>query len=259
MRGHRRSWRNDPLAANVLLFVGGLIIIYSCYNLYVIFSDYYEGDKAYEELRDFVTDQDVTETDEGSEPERTDFFVDFDKLHAINEDVIGWIRFEQPERISYPIVIGSTNDQYLRTNLTGEYRVEGTLFADYRNARDFSNKNTIIYGHNMRNGSMFGLLKLYRNETFCEQYPYFYVYTPDGEEHIYQIYAACIVESSSQIYDVWYEDTGEYENYLEYIKETALYTKPINVSTNSKIISLSTCTNSSEEERLVVLGVLMDE
>ena len=243
---------------NIILVVALGIFAFSGYKIYQIYADYKAIDEEYETIKEeFVTEEIVIDDAvEEEEVEEVKFQVDFDSLLAINDDVIGWIRFDEPAIISYPIAQGVDNNQYLRRSLEGEYLTAGTIFVDYQNDDDFRDENTVIYGHNMKNGSMFGQLKKYRDQEFCKEYPYFYIYTVDGREITYQIFAVKVVLDTSEAYDKIYADDEEFQGYIDKIYRDALYTSDeVSVSAEDHIVTLSTCVNGSERDRLVVYGV----
>ena len=130
---------------------------------------------------------------------------------------------------------------------------------DVVNNGEFADRNTFIYGHNMKNGSMFGQLRKFKTKDYYEQNPYFYIYTPDGKEVKYQIFAVCIVEDTSRSYTRFYNSDEEYVYYLKYLKSIARYDTGVEVNAESKVVSLSTCTNVSETQRLLVHGVKIGE
>ena len=154
---------------------------------------------------------------------------------------------------------GEDNDKYLSTTFDGKKNSSGAIFMDAANARDFSDQNTFIYGHNMKNGSMFGQLRKYKAKEYYDTNPYFYIYTPDGKEVKYQIFAVCIVEDTSESYTRYYDGDEEYSNYLKYLQSVARYDTGVEVTVESKIVSLSTCTNVSETQRLLIHGVKISE
>jgi len=244
------------IISNIILVIAIAVFMYSAYNLYMIFSEYKEGEDTYESIKEQVVME--TQTPLGDNmPEQ--FSVDFEKLLEINSDVVGWIRFDEPADISYPIAQGETNNTYLRTTLEKKKNSAGTIFIDYQNQSDFTDKNTFIYGHNMKNGTMFGQLRKYKDAEFGKQYPYFYIYTPDGREIKYEIFSVSVVDTGTESYQMFYESDSDFENYIKYIKSKSLYSFDVNVSSASRIASLSTCTNVTDEQRLLVHGVVVSE
>lgn len=258
-QGEKRK-RKGNLVSNIVLVIAIAIFLFSGYKLYTIYSEYNKGDSEYESIEKEVITIKTPEVEEGEETEEKPIFtVDFDKLLSINKETVAWIRFDEPSKINYPVVHGTDNDKYLKTTFEGKKNAAGTLFVDVNNAGDFSDRNTFIYGHNMKNGSMFGRLRKYKDADFCKQNPYFYIYTPDGKEVKYQVFAACIVEDTSESYKKFYADDNEYLEYLKYIKSIARYDTGVEVTADSQIVSLSTCTNVTETQRLLVHGVKIEE
>ena len=255
-RGRRKKKMAGPIVSNVILVVAIGVFLFSGFKLYEIFSEYRKGENEYNSLKDIAIQ---TNTPEVSEEVQEEFKVDFEKLKGMNPDVVGWIRFDEPSQISYPVVKGPDNDKYLKTTFEGKRNAAGSLFMDVDNEADFSDKNTFIYGHNMKNGSMFAGLREYKAKAYWEKNPYFYIYTPDGKETVYQIFSVSIVKDTSESYQKWYNSDGEYQEYLTHIKSASRYQTGVEVSVDSQIVSLSTCTNVSDDERLLVHGVKVNE
>ena len=167
----------------------------SAYKLYGIFSEYNKGDKEYQKIQDLVIN-----TEKKDDTKEEMFSVDFEKLLEMNSDVVGWIRFDEPSEINYPVVQGRDNEEYLKRTFEANTNKLGTLFVDVNNPGDFSGRNTFIYGHNMKNGSMFAQLLKYKNDSFYKEHPYFYIYTPDGKVRTYEIFSAGVVKDTSDSY-----------------------------------------------------------
>lgn len=174
------------VAIAVFLFAGGRIL--------QIYLNYQESQKVYEQMEEFTQkteNHDLSpEAVPGETPEEVAeqgfLQVDFNKLEEINPDVIAWIEIPGLE-ISYPVVQGRDNDYYLHHLITGENHKSGSIFMDFHNQEDLSDRNTIIYGHNMKDGSMFGTLDQYQSQALYRNYPYFYMYVP-GYIYEYQIF-----------------------------------------------------------------------
>ena len=259
-RRRKRQGKQGNLVSNIILVLAIAVFLFSGYKLYTIFSEYNKGDEEYESIMDEVITIDIPEKkEEGKTQEKKIFQVDFEKLQSINKEIVGWIRFDNPEKISYPIVQGKDNDKYLKKTVEGKTNGAGSIFMDAYNKADFSDKNTFIYGHNMKNGSMFGQLRKYKSFDFYKENPYFYIYTPDGKEAKYQVYAVCIVEDTSESYNKFYENDDAYLKYLQYIKSISRYDTGVEVTAQTQLVSLSTCTNVTETQRLLVHGVKVEE
>lgn len=254
----KKKKKGNTLSLVVTIIALG-VFIYAGYNLYLIFSEYQKGSSEYKALEEAVITQIIPSVTEEDLPKEAAFKVDFEKLKEINSDVLAWIRFDNPEQISYPVVAGVDNAKYLTRTFEGKYNAAGTLFVDKNNSKNFSDRNTFIYGHNMKNGTMFSKLREYKSKAFWEENPYFYIYTPDGMVSKYEIFAACIVLDTSETYTKWYNNDTEYLEYIDYLRSVALYQTDVEVEATDRIVSLSTCTNVTDEERLVVHAVKVSE
>lgn len=216
---------------------------------------YKKGNDEYKNIQNLAIT--VEKPQEGEEEERV--VIDFEKLKEINPDTVAWIRFEEPSIINYPVVHSRDNREYL-VKLFGEGKnTYGTLFVDKNNAGDFTDRNTFIYGHRMKSGSMFGKLEKYAKESFYKEHPYFYIHTPDGKESKYQIFSAGVVVADSKSYKKMYQSDEEFQNYIDYVKSKSNYQTDAVVTSDSQIVSLSTCTVESNENRFLVHAVKVSE
>lgn len=175
---------------------------------------------------------------------------------------INWDKFSQdtiavleiPGVLEYPVVQGKDNSYYLHRDLDKTYKYSGTLFIDFNNAKDFSDDNTIIYGHNMNSGSMFGSLKKYKSESFMKAHKYLFVHTRgvDGENDgllKFEIRNVCIVNPGSKIYTLSFGDDFTQQDYIKSFH--GLFGNKLDEK--SKICTLSTCTNFGRQ-RLCIQG-----
>lgn len=248
-RGRRpnKKIRRKRFGANLVLIIAIIVFIISAFQLIKIGKGYMDGRSEYEKVRDLAI--------EGEETEK--FRVNFDELLEINEDTVGWIRFyPEPSIISYPVVQAENNDLYLHKTFSANENTLGAIFVDTNNAADFSDKNTLIYGHRMKDGSMFRKLEEYKDKDFWEENQYFYIYTPDGKELTYHIYSVGEVEDTSDTYLISFANEEEYDRFLKMTENTAAYATGVDVTTEDTIVTLSTCTAASDEHRFVVRGVL---
>lgn len=109
--------------------------------------------------------------------------IQFDELRKINPDIVGWLKVEGTE-IDYPIVQTGNNETYLNTDFEGKKSVAGAIYLDYESEPDFSGRHNIIYGHNMKNGSMFKDIVKYKDEEYFKEHQDITVYTPEREYHL---------------------------------------------------------------------------
>ena len=245
-RGRRRK-RKGGVLSNLILAVAIVVFCVSGFQLIRIGKGYLDGRSEYEKVRDVA----LTNPDE-----QEGFRVDFEELMKINPDTVGWIRFyPEPSQISYPIVQGEDNERYLHETFSANENTLGAIFLNVDNSADYSDKNTIIYGHRMRDGSMFRHLQDYEDESFWKDNPYFYIYTPDGKEITYHIYSYAVVNAVSDTYLTEFVDDESYQEFLDMTMETSEYDTGVEVDAEDTIVTLSTCTSASDENRIVVRGV----
>ncbi|MDD5966832.1 MAG: class B sortase [Blautia sp.] len=251
-RKKRKNAIREAVSVTILL-IAVCVFVFSLYQLALLLIPYYTGGQEYNQVRSLAI---VTDKDSDDET----FQVDFDALLAENPDTVGWIRFEEPSVISYPIVKSSDNEEYLTKTFSANENKLGAIFMDMHNNTSFSDRNTIIYGHNLKvGGEMFSQLNAYAEEAFFKEHPYFYIYTPDGKEHTYQVFSAGIVKDTAENYRLSYASEEEWLSYLELCRNSSNYNVEAELNAQSKIVSLSTCTNVNEDERFLVQGVLIEE
>ena len=237
----------DVLSGTILI-VAVCVFVFSLYQLAIMLIPYHTGGQEYEEIQNLA----VTADEDGS-----GFSVDFDTLLEINPDTIAWIRFDEPSIINYPVVKSADNNEYLTKTFAENDNKLGAIFMDMRNSSDFSDRNTIIYGHHLNvSPEMFSRLHLYEDEEFCQEHPNFYIYTPDGNVRTYTVFSAGVVNASADNYDIEFASDEEFEQYIEVCRESSNYQVDVEVNAQSQIVSLSTCTGNQRDERFLLQGVL---
>lgn len=242
----------------IVLIVAICIFCYAAFNLYHIYTEYKKGTDEYNSISEMaVTERDPDQVEEIDQPDEqpvAPVSIDFDSLRSINEDVIGWIYMEALPEISYPVVQGEDNNFYLHQTYEKNYNFAGTIFIDYENKRDFSDCNTLVYGHNMKNGSMFGHLKKFvEDQGLYNKSRYFWILTPD-KNYRYEIISAYTTGVDSDTYTLFKGPGEEFQNYLETIRGySEIQTDPGELTIKDKIVTLSTCTGN-ESTRFVVQG-----
>jgi len=233
-----------------IIFVIALIIfIGSAYKLYTIWNEYHKNSIAYEEVREYSPENVVTEKNEEKNykfnPE------DYQKLFEINSDLKGWITIPNTE-VNYPLVQTQDNSYYLTHNFSKEENDGGAIFIASENLKPLEDRNTIIHGHHMKDGSMFASLNKYKEPEFIENNKKIYISTKD-EVFEYEIFSVYVEEASSDPYKYSFASDEEYVNYLKGLNERS-YTR---IDTNEftkddKIITLSTCSYEVTDGRLLV-------
>ena len=236
-------------ALSVFLFVGGRLI-----SLYL---EYLHGAQTYEELKKFAKEPEIDDaTNEDNVESESPFLqIDFEGLMAQNPDVVAWIQIPALD-ISYPVVQGKDNDYYLHHMFNRESNKNGSIFIDYHNKPDFTDSNTIIYGHNMRDGSMFGTIGKYLDKKLYDQYPCFYIYVP-GYVMEYQIISCYAGKTRSEAYTYRFPTTDDFKEFISLIRSYAEYSTKTEVDLDDKIVTLSTCVNTRRFYRYLIHGKLV--
>lgn len=183
--------------------------------------------------------------------------INFDALTANYPNAVAWIHFDSDElAIDYPVIKGDDNEFYLRHDLNGNYSTNGTIFLDYRNNSLAEDLHTLIYGHNMLDGSMFSNLSKFTDQEFyTNETSTFWIATPEATYH-YQIFAVSIVDPYSDAYTVGYKDAASFDAFVQQLKKASLYDTGVSASGSDHVVTLSTC---SRPNRLVVSAKLVGE
>lgn len=181
----------------------------------------------------------------------------FTDLHAVNEEIVGWISVEGT-KLNNPILQSEDNDFYLNRNFKGENSRAGSVFMDYRNDVTDMNRNTVIYGHAMKNDTMFGSLKKFGEQDYADEHSTIYVDT------LYEGYDIEVFAAYETTIDFYYIETNfqtneEFTHYLEEVESRSSIDMPVTVGIDDQIVTLSTCNNSvnSRDKRYVVQGKLV--
>lgn len=182
--------------------------------------------------------------------------MDLDALETVNSDVLGWITIPDSP-ISYPMVQGADNQYYLTRTWDKQHNSAGAIFLDWHVQADFSDFNTIIYGHRMRNNSMFGSLKSYRDAEYWRTHPDLYITTPEGVSR-YRIFAAYEVSVLGTAYQMAFEDEDSRRDFLALCAEQSVIDTGTVPAPEDPVVTLSTCTGGSYANRWVVQATLAE-
>lgn len=238
----------------VILIAAACIFVFSAVQLIQIFLEYRAGTEEYEGLLKYVqtepaedVEETVPEEPEKEEPVPPD--IDWEGLRKINGDIIGWLQIEGTE-INYPVVQGTDNSYYLSHTFEKNENGAGAIFIDCANSRDFQDCNTIVYGHNMKNGSMFGTLRKYFQSEESLPGNYIWMCTPE-KNYRYEIFSSHVVDSGGEAYTLFSAPDQQFQEYLDRMKAQSLVDFHIKPGMEDKIITLSTCTGD-EATRFIV-------
>lgn len=255
----------------LLVFAATICVFYLAYHFY----ENRRGESEFESLReDAETEatetvaeteavEAATETEEATEEVLyCDPVYDFQKLQEQNEDIYAWI-VVPGTMIDYPVLQSETDNYYLDYNLDHSKGYPGCIYTNKCNAKDFSDYNTVLYGHNMRKGTMFGSLHRYEDMDFFDTYQEIFVYTPDRR----LTYEVKEIVKFSDVYIPAQYPVAEKEgrdaflaDTLDYVNDPVSYFRDeVEVGEEDKLITLSTCVSGERHRRYLLIGVLKEE
>lgn len=213
-----------------------LLFLYGCYGLW-------DSHKVYE-----AADQEKYEVYNPTQDQPS-----FEELKRKNPDVLGWLSV-YGTGIDYPLVQGEDNDVYLNTNVTGEYALSGSIFLDCKNQRDFLDFNSIIYGHHMEKGTMFGDIGKFVEPEFFEEHRYGSIYYA-GENHGIEFFAALSVDAyDTGVFRPAVAGMEAQQEYLDGVWTKAVQKRELDITTDDRLVLLSTCDSRSTSGRNILVG-----
>lgn len=269
-RGRKQSM-SVPVVILILLLVGGMI--FAAWQLGSIFMNYSRDRSAYEDLANSAISglaeaKDTTVAaatpDPNARPEPEEpviseipFTVDWEYLSSINGDIVGWLYCPNTV-INYPVVQSSDHDFYLDHGFDGQSNTTGTLFVDRDSVSGIVQSNFIIYGHNMKDESMFGTFKHYADKSYYEAHPTLYYLTP-GQCYRIDLICAHIVEATTENFPGYFASIDDYQTYLNRISSSAFWVNADAVTTEHQLLTMSTCTSAAgyRDPRLLVQGMMV--
>ncbi len=268
---HSSSSRSPRRLLLVVLFlIFFAITVFAGYKVVTILLEYKAGTDTYKDLEQYIfidtSNKETTESDPFADPsaapeetvEETEEIVwpqvDFDALWEINDDIVGWIYIEGTT-VNYPIVQGYDNDQYLYRLIDGTYNSSGSIFMDYRNESDFTNRHTILYGHHMNNGSMFSDVLNYKEQEYFDEHPIALIITPE-QNYVLELFTGYVADTRDSAWDRSFSSDEAYANWLRSIGKKSRFYVNIIPETSDRVVTLSTCSYEFDDARFVVTGVL---
>lgn len=270
-RGNRRRGRgggtNKLLIALIVLL--GLGFLFAAFKLGSIFLNYRRDRSMYADLASnaivALAEQDeesatteVVHTETGERfVSEVPLSVDWSYLRSINSSIVGWL-YCPDTVINYPVVQTSDHDLYLDHGFDGNANTSGTLFADRNSALGIEQSNYIIYGHNMKDESMFGTLKNYVNKSYYDEHPTMYYLTPNGSYRV-DLVCAHIVEGTYDNLPGYFTTIGDYQTYLNEISSDSFWVNYDAITTEHQLLTLSTCTSAAgfNDARLLLHGMMV--
>lgn len=224
---------------NLLMIVFVVVEIFAMVKIVEIISGYYKDQDSYDKISELANATQFTG------------IIDFDKLAEVNPDIVAWIYFED-SKINYPIVKGDDNSGYLKTRFDGSYGDAGTLFVDYRIVAPFASFNTMIYGHHMKDGSMFGSLKKFRDSDYAKEHGRLELITPTAKYHMDVVgFIQCKDDADIYLMNL---DAASYDRI---VRSSLKYGTDVEWTTEDKLVLLSTCAYEYDGARYVLVGKLV--
>ncbi len=278
-RRRKRTKTLGDVIRLIVMLAALAVFLYSGYTLYGFYKEYKKSSDEYDNLEnsyavdqeqeseniDNLEDDDALQSISGQEvrtvledgEEKTlpvlKNPIDFTQLLSVNSDIVGWLRIRALD-ISYPVVQGKDNDYYLHRTFEKTDNFAGCLFVNSYNMGDFTDQNTIIYGHNMKNGSMFGKLKNFSDPEVFKKSRYFWIFTPDFI-YQYRIFSASVVDKTGLTYQISFTD-DEFDQFISRAYSNSVVdNQGVTVTKEDRIVTLSTCTGD-DSTRFVVMGKL---
>lgn len=241
----------------LLLICSVSVVLFSGYKLKESWQIYAEGDQSYANMKQQVRRQKEEYESEGELGVNIPpFIIDFEALKRINSDAAAWL-YCPDTKIDYPVMRAHDYDWYLHHLADGTYNANGSLFFDYNCPEDLSGGLSIIYGHHMKSGGMFGSLTKYKAQEYYEQHPYLYLYTEQENYRIDLIYG-CVISAGE-----WRDRAFMYEvnrsALLSYAASKTTFESSAEYTDQDRFLVLSTCTYEFDDARYVVIGVLRPE
>lgn len=218
--------------ATVVLIIGLVLLVTGASMLLLDYQKKDKADRQYESLQELATEESGGETksiqDKETIAESNGEYVSpiqFEALKAINPDIVGWLKIEGTS-IDYPIVQTDDNETYLNMDFEGKKNASGAIFLDYESEPDFSGRHNILYGHHMKNGSMFKDIIKYKEESFFKEHQDITIYTPQREFHL-RPFTVLYTDADGERRRTKFDTEEDFDGYVEKMTKKGLfYQKP---------------------------------
>lgn len=232
------------------------VFVFSVQQLYLIYVEYAAAEQQYAQLEQYAPPPAALPSTSSSQPAPPPWpEVDFAALSQINPDIIGWLVIEGTP-INYPVVQGKDNKYYLNHQFDRTYNSSGCLFLDTANSPLFLDKNSIIYGHHMKNKSMFHSLTQYKQQSFYEEHPTAWLVTPSGGYQL-RFFSGYVSDTTDSAWTTAFSDP-DYEEWLDTVTKKSCFSSPVTPTAQDRVVTLSTCSYEFQNARFVVHGILSE-
>ena len=253
------------IICTALVLLCAAVFVVCLYQICGLLTDYRAGTEAYDGLRGYMTiepetkkqnEQETGGAESPSEPAIRWPAVDFDSLRSINPECVGWIYCEGTE-INYPVAQGQDNLYYLEHLFDGSENRSGCIFLSCGNSSDFSDFHSVIYGHHMKNDTMFSGLTKYKEQTYFEEHPVMLLMTPEENFEI-RLFAGYVASLDDNAWQSRFQTQEDQAAWLRDICAKSCFESDLIPETTDRILTLSTCSYEFQDARFVLFGILKD-
>ena len=236
MAKNKKKLFNVVMRIIELIFL--ILLVYSSINIFKWYNNNKENKQIINEIAESVTINQETN-------EEKKYKINFEELKQKNSDTVAWLKIENTN-IEFPIVQANNNSYYLTHNFDKKYNVAGWIFADYKNKLDGTDRNIVVYGHNMRNNSMFGSLKdVITEEWYNNEENKYITFVTENEYQTYQVFSVYQIKTEDYYIKTEFK-SNEFTEFIDTITKRSKKDFGINVSKEDTILTLSTCANNNK-------------
>ena len=236
MAKNKKKLFNVVMRIIELIFL--ILLVYSSINIFKWYNNNKENKQIINEIAESVTINEDTN-------EEKKYKINFEELKQKNSDTVAWLKVENTN-IEFPIVQANNNSYYLTHNFDKKYNVAGWIFADYKNKLDGTDRNIVVYGHNMRNNSMFGSLKdVITEEWYNNEENKYITFVTENDYRTYQVFSVYQIQTEDYYIQTEFK-SNEFQEFIDTITKRSKKDFGINVSKEDTILTLSTCSNNNK-------------
>lgn len=239
-RKEKRKANKTKVIINIIQLIFMVVLIYSLIHIFL----WYKSNKANKQVMQELS-QTIEIVKEDGENDKK-YKINFEELKNKNSDTVAWLKVENTN-IEFPVVKSNDNSYYLTHNFNKKNNSAGWIFADYKNKLNGKDKNIVIYGHNMRDNSMFGSLKnVIKEKWYNNENNKYITLATENEYSIYEVFSVYQIEKEDYYIKTDFNSDKEFEEFLQKVKERSIKDFNIDISKENSILTLSTCANNNK-------------
>lgn len=243
---------------NILIVLLLAVMAFCAVKITRELAEYRKGEQTYASLEQYTRPPESRPhsigTESAEEPSDDFLTVDFTALQQLNPQITAWI-YGADGAISYPVPQAQDNDYYLHHLYDRSYNTAGCPFLDYRNSPDYTDFNSIIYGHYMKNGTMFAALSKYKKQAFYDQYPTMQLLTPTGS-YTLRLFAGYVSDLEQDSWRLHFDTAEQRTAWLDTLRSRSCFVSDVVPTAEDRIVTLSTCSYEFENARFVAYAIL---